>query len=161
MSKGVAAVVGATGTQGSLPAPFLPLLLSLIPSTLSTCLSVVRALAAAGYTVRALTRSPNSNAAQSLFTSVGENVKPTRFDLNDSSSVREAFTGADVVFALSIPEDDKLEAVPGTDAAKYDGLNETEQGLAMAEIASQVKVGCFIWYARLSSFLFPVLLTDG
>lgn len=110
--------------------------------------------------MRALTRSPNSNAARSLFTSV-ENVKPTRFDLNDSSSVREAFTGADVVFALSVPEDDKLEAVPGTDAAKYDGLNETEQGLAMAEIASQVKVGCFIWYARLSSFLVPVLLTDG
>ncbi|KAK4699051.1 phosphatidylglycerol phospholipase C, partial [Phenoliferia sp. Uapishka_3] len=124
MVQRIAAVVGATGTQG---------------------FSVVQALAGAGYHVRALTRTPKSAKAKALFTRLGSNVEPFSFDHNDSTCLHHAFAGVEVVFAVTVPEDDKLQAPAGSRAAIYEGLNETEQGIAMAEAAKRAGVKRYIW----------------
>lgn len=106
--------------------------------------SVVRALASTGYHVRALTRSPTKPATLELLATAGANVEAIHFDLNDAATITAAFTGADVVFAVTVPEDEALMAAPGSSEAQYKGLNETEQGVLMAEIAEEVGVGMFV-----------------
>ncbi|KAL8277758.1 hypothetical protein RQP46_009880 [Phenoliferia psychrophenolica] len=124
MAKPIAAVVASTGTSG---------------------FSVVKALAAKGYHVRALTRSPTGEKTVAKFAPLGPNVEPFHFDVSDAESIKMALEGAEVVFAVSIPEDDKLEAAPGSPESRYEGPNETEQGVAFAEAASAAGVKRYIW----------------
>lgn len=98
------AVVGATGRQGG---------------------ATARALLDYGVPVRALTRRPDSPAARALAESGAEVVAA---DLEDVSSVRAAFAGADRVFAMA------TMAVPGGVAA------EVRHGHAMAEAARDTGV---------------------
>jgi uncharacterized protein YbjT (DUF2867 family) len=107
-------------------------------------LSVVRALASAGYHVRALTRSPTNSATVALLASIGPNVEPVRFDLNEHATIAAAFAGADVVFGVTVPEDEALMAAPGSVEAEYKGLNETEQGVMMVKVAKEVGVGMVV-----------------
>ncbi|KAK0392630.1 hypothetical protein NLU13_2125 [Sarocladium strictum] len=75
--KEIIAVVGATGTQGG--------------SVASTFLSHPSSL----YTVRCLTRDPNSSVAQSLSSRGAEVIKAS---LDDPSSLKAAFAGAHFIF---------------------------------------------------------------
>ena len=116
----------------------------MLTADLSVGLSVTRALASAGYHVRALTRSPDKLATLELLATAGPNVEAVLFDLNDAATITAAFTGADVVFAVTVPEDDALMAAPDSAEAQYNGLNETEQGALMAKTAKEVGVGMFV-----------------
>ncbi|MDQ2740519.1 MAG: NmrA/HSCARG family protein [Actinomycetota bacterium] len=78
-SADIIAVVGATGQQGG---------------------ATVRALLAAGATVRGLTRNVNGEAAQAL---ADAGVEVVAADLNVPESVRAAFGGATKVFAMTTP----------------------------------------------------------
>ncbi|KAL2817155.1 NAD(P)-binding protein [Aspergillus granulosus] len=77
MSK-VITVVGATGTQGS----------SVISALLDN----------STYTIRAITRNPQSAAAQSL---AAKGVTVIKADLNDVDSLRAAFAGTHAIFAVT------------------------------------------------------------
>lgn len=104
----------------------------------------MRAFAGAGYHVRALTRSPSRPETIAQFASLGDNVEPFAFDINDQASMFRAFTGADVVFAVTVPEDDALMAAEGSSAAQRKGLTETEQGILLAQTAKTTGVGLFV-----------------
>lgn len=75
MASKIIAVVGATGIQGS--------------SVVNTFLQ------SPGWTVRALTRDPSSSAAQAL---ASKGCQVLRADLEDPSSLDEAFRGAHAIF---------------------------------------------------------------
>ena len=75
MSK-VVVISGATGQQGG---------------------ATLRALAGKGFSIRALTRTPDSNAAKALRTLGAEIVKA---DLDDEASVRAALKGAWGAYAV-------------------------------------------------------------
>ena len=103
MTTPVFAVVGATGQQGG---------------------ATARALLAAGERVRALTRSPGSDAARALADAGAEVVQA---DLTDPESVRAAFTGASRVFGVTTP----FERGPE---------QETRDGLVLADAAAAAGV---------------------
>lgn len=98
------AVVGATGQQGG---------------------ATARALLAAGAGVRALTRNPHSESAQDL---TRRGAQPLRVDLEDATSLREAFSGVDGVFAMT------------TFATERGTEGEVEDGKAIAEAAHDAGV---------------------
>jgi uncharacterized protein YbjT (DUF2867 family) len=80
MSKPIIAVMGATGAQGG---------------------GLIRALLAdekTNYTVRALTRNPNSDAAKKL---AEQGVEIVAADVDDVSSLEKAFRGAHGVFGVT------------------------------------------------------------
>lgn len=103
MSSKLIVVTGATGQQGG---------------------SVAGELIKAGHKVRALTRKPDSPAAESLKAAGAEVV---RTDFNEPSSIEAALAGVDAYFLVTTP----FEA--GTEA-------ETAQGIIAIEAAVKVKV---------------------
>ncbi|MDX6618094.1 MAG: hypothetical protein QOK36_480 [Gaiellales bacterium] len=105
--KKVIAVVGATGAQGG---------------------GLVRAIMAdpdGGFTARALTRDPNSEAAEAL-AALGAEV--VAVDIDDEASVRRAFEGAYGAFCVTFfwahfsPEIEQAQAANMVSAAKAAGL---------------------------------------
>ncbi len=102
------AVTGATGAQGG---------------------ATARALLAAGHQVRALTRQPDSPAADAL-RSLGAEVR--RADFDDRPSLEAALTGADSLFAVTTPF--------GTDTAA-----EVRQGKALVDAAAEVRLGHIVF----------------
>ncbi|MEU2853765.1 NmrA/HSCARG family protein [Streptomyces syringium] len=97
-------VTGATGTQGG---------------------ATARALLDAGHRVRALTRHPDSPAADTLRT-LGAEVRHADFD--DRASLDAALTGADSLFAVTTPF--------GTDVTV-----EVRQGKALIDAAAAAGLG--------------------
>ncbi|MEU6548865.1 NmrA/HSCARG family protein [Streptomyces sp. NPDC046915] len=97
------AVTGATGAQGW---------------------ATARALLAAGHRVRALTRRPDSPAADAL-RDLGAEVR--RADFDDRTSLKAALTGADSLFAVTTPF--------GTDTA-----TEVRQGRTLVDTAADVRL---------------------
>jgi uncharacterized protein YbjT (DUF2867 family) len=100
-------VTGATGAQGG---------------------ATARALMAAGFKVRILTREPNSVAAQSL-AKLGATLTAGEFD--DTASLRAALSGAQGVFSVQLPDSS------GTDA-------ERRHGYALIEAARHAGVRHFV-----------------
>ncbi|MGX1970997.1 NmrA/HSCARG family protein [Streptomyces kronopolitis] len=98
------AVTGATGAQGG---------------------ATAHALLAAGHHVRALTRRPNSSAADAL-RGLGADVRHADFD--DCASLDAALSGADSLFAVTTPF--------GTDTA-----TEARQGKALVDAAAAACLG--------------------
>jgi uncharacterized protein YbjT (DUF2867 family) len=98
------AVAGATGAQGG---------------------ATVRALLDSGHRVRALTRRPDSPAAQRLREMGAE---PRRADFDDRASLDAALAGADALFAVTTPF--------GTDLA-----TETRQGITLVDAAVTARLG--------------------
>lgn len=96
-------VTGATGKQGG---------------------AVVAALLQAGRSVRAMTRDPQSNAAQTL---AAKGVEVVKGDFNDTASLDAALVGVDGVFSMQMgshPGDPETEIVTGkalVDAASRAG----------------------------------------
>lgn len=107
MSK-VVVISGATGQQGG---------------------ATLRALAGKGFTIRALTRTPDSDKAQALKALGAELVKA---ELDDEASVRAALTGAWGAFA-----------VQNTWTAGVEG--EEAQGHRFAKIAREVGVQHYVY----------------
>lgn len=107
MSK-VVVISGATGQQGG---------------------ATLRALAGKGFTIRALTRTPDSDKAQALKALGAELVKA---ELDDEASVRAALTGAWGAFA-----------VQNTWTAGVEG--EEAQGHRFAKIAREVGVEHYVY----------------
>ncbi|MBX4957239.1 NmrA/HSCARG family protein [Rhizobium lentis] len=101
-------VTGATGQQGG---------------------AVVRALAARGHRVRAISRRPDSEAAKRL---AAAGVEVVAGDLDDAASVTKAATGVDTMFLMG----NSYEA--GTEA-------ETRQGVTAADAAKAAGVGHLIY----------------
>ncbi len=101
-------VSGATGQQGG---------------------AVARHLLAGGWPVRALSRDPDSAAAQELTRSGAEVVKA---DLDDPATVEPALSGVHGVFSVQTP------FVGGVQA-------ETAQGVALAEAAKAAAVAHFVY----------------
>jgi len=106
--KKVIAVVGATGAQGG---------------------GLVRAIQAdpsGGFTARALTRDPSSEAAQAL-AALGAEV--VAVDIDDEASVRAAFEGAYGAFCVTFfwahfsPEVEQAQAANMANAAKAAGVH--------------------------------------
>ncbi|KOY55261.1 NmrA/HSCARG family protein [Streptomyces sp. XY332] len=102
------AVTGATGAQGG---------------------ATARALLAAGHQVRALTRTPDSPAADAL-RSLGAQIRHADFD--DRASLNAALTGTDSLFAVTTPF--------GTDTA-----TEVQQGTALIDAAAQARLGHIVF----------------
>ncbi|EJD40771.1 NAD(P)-binding protein [Auricularia subglabra TFB-10046 SS5] len=100
-------VHGATGQQGG---------------------SVVRALSAAGFTVRAAVRDPHAPRAQALAALPG--VQLVRIDLEDAQSLTEAYKGADGVYAVTVP-----------------GPSEQAHGRAMADAALSAGIKLHVFSA--------------
>jgi uncharacterized protein YbjT (DUF2867 family) len=112
MSKKIIAVVGATGAQGG---------------------GLARAIlrdTSGGFSVRALTRNPDSDKAKALAADGAEVVKA---DLDDPASIREAFTGAYGAFCLT------------SFWEHFSGKKELEQGRTLAEAAGAAGVKHAIW----------------
>jgi len=93
-------VIGATGNQGG---------------------SVVQALLPKGYSIRTLTRKPDSPAAKRL---TEQGVEVIKGDFSDHDSLVKAATGVDTVYAMTTP----FEA--GT-------AEETKQGIAISDAAKK------------------------
>lgn len=111
MSK-VAAVCGATGKQGG---------------------GVVAALQRlGGFTIRALTRNPNSPSSQKL---AGAGVELVKADFEDPASLDAAFKGADAVFGVT----DFWQACRG------DAEREKQQGKNLVDAAKRQGVKHFVW----------------
>src|SRR6267142_2674769 len=106
--KGVILVTGATGQQGG---------------------AVARVLLARRHTVRAMTRKPESDAAQALTRQGAEDVNG---DLSETDSLRRALQGARGVFA-----------VQNTWEAGVEG--EEVQGKRIAELARKVGVEHYVY----------------
>lgn len=100
-------VHGATGQQGG---------------------SVVRALSAAGFTVRAAVRDPSAHKAQTLATLPG--VSLVTIDLEDAASLVRAYTGVDAVYAVTVA-----------------GPAEQAHGKAMADAAQAAGVKLHVFSA--------------
>lgn len=101
-------VAGATGKQGG---------------------AVARHLLKNGWTVRALTRNPDSNAAETLGKLGAEIIKG---DMNDLSSLERAVTGAYGVYSV--------QTFMG-----YGPEGETRQGTNLADAAKKAKVAHFVY----------------
>ncbi|GAB4815164.1 hypothetical protein N2152v2_002210 [Parachlorella kessleri] len=112
MAAKVVAVSGATGQQGG--------------ATVDALLRL------GGFSVRALTRDPSSNASKEL---AGKGVEVVRADFDDVESLKSAFQGADAVFAV-------------TDFWKACGLDpfkEYQQGRNLVDAAKATGVSHFLW----------------
>lgn len=114
MSTKVVVISGATGQQGG---------------------ATARALAGKGFTIRALTRDPQSAKAQALAKETGAELVKAEFD--DEASVRAALTGAWGAYA-----------VQNTWTAGVEG--EEAQGHRFAKVAREVGVQHFV-YASVGS----------
>lgn len=107
MSK-IITILGATGTQGG---------------------SVVRAfLDDPEYSIRAITRNPDGDAAKAL---ADRGVEVVKADTNDVASLRAAFAGSHAVFAVT----NYFEAVPVHGVDKSMDI-ETSQGVNIADAAA-------------------------
>ncbi|MEQ8205226.1 MAG: SDR family NAD(P)-dependent oxidoreductase, partial [Woeseia sp.] len=104
----IVVVTGATGTQGG---------------------AVARELLARGYTVRALTRNPDQQAAADL-RAAGAEVVQGNFD--DDESLRAAMQGAYGVFAV-------------TDFSEHGATRETEHGRALIYAAEDSHISHFVF----------------
>ncbi|GAA0593890.1 NmrA/HSCARG family protein [Streptomyces crystallinus] len=102
------AVTGATGTQGG---------------------ATARALLAAGHPVRALTRRPDSPAADTL-RGLGAEIRHADFD--DRASLAAALAGADSLFAVTTPF--------GTDTD-----TEVRQGTTLVDVAAEAGIGHIVF----------------
>ncbi|KAK7425612.1 hypothetical protein QQZ08_007935 [Neonectria magnoliae] len=110
--KRVVTILGATGTQGG---------------------AVVRHLSKlGGFDLRAVTRNPSSDSASKL--ALLPNVTLYQGDMSRPDSLKDAFTGAEAVFAIT----NFYDLVDNS-------LEEARQGCAMADLAQEVGVGLFIW----------------
>ncbi|BCS19430.1 NmrA/HSCARG family protein [Aspergillus puulaauensis] len=117
MSK-IITIVGATGIQGG---------------------SVIKALLAANnnnpstkpYTIRAITRNPNSPAARALSLS-SKDIQVIQADLADPASLKAAFTGTHAIFAVT----NFFENLP-TLGIRGAIDSETELGINLANAAAQ------------------------
>ena len=109
MSK-VLVVFGATGQQGS------------------SVVSYVKERMSDKFKIRAITRDPSKPEAKALQESGVEVVKA---DLNDKQSIKQAFKGADTIFAMT--------------ALSFGGQSELEQGKIIADSAVEEKVPNIIW----------------
>src|SRR5436309_2780107 len=108
MTQKIISVVGATGVQGR---------------------SVIDALLKDGtYSIRAITRNPDSNTAKTL---ASQGVQVVKADANDVASLTEAFKGSSVIYAVT----DFFEPF-----AKYGPEKATEievqQGINLAKAAA-------------------------
>jgi len=115
----VIAVTGATGVQGG---------------------SVARTmLKTPGWSVRAITRNPNSDAAKAL---VSEGATVVQADFDDESSLAKAFEGATAIFAVT----NFWELLFKSMNQKQSGEEEEKQAMALAKAASNVKtLEHYIW----------------
>ena len=109
MSK-VLVVFGATGQQGN------------------SVVSYVKERMSDKFKIRAITRDPSKPEAKALQESGVEVVKA---DLNDKQSIKQAFKGADTIFAMT--------------ALSFGGQSELEQGKIIADSAVEEKVPNIIW----------------
>ena len=113
MSK-VIAIAGATGQQGG---------------------ATIRALAGQGFTLRALTRDPNSDKAKAVARDTGAEL--LKLDMDDEASVREALKGAWGAYAV---QNTWIAGVEGEEA----------QGHRFAKVAREVGVQHYV-YASVAS----------
>ena len=109
MSK-LLVVFGATGQQGS------------------SVVSYVKERMSDKFKIRAITRDPSKPEAKTLQESGVEVVKA---DLGDKQSIKQAFKGADTIFAMT--------------ALNFGGQTELEQGKLIADAAVEEKVPNIIW----------------
>ncbi|CAG84741.2 DEHA2A10274p [Debaryomyces hansenii CBS767] len=109
MSK-ILVVFGATGQQGS------------------SVVSYVKERMSDRFKIRAITRDPYKPEAKALEESGVEVVKA---DLGDKQSIKQAFKGADTIFAMT--------------AVSFGGQTELEQGKIIADAAVEEKVPNIIW----------------
>lgn len=118
MSNKIISVVGATGTQGG---------------------SVISALLKDGkYTIRALTRNPNSDAAKALSS---QNIEIAKADVNDVNSLVEAFSGSHAIYAVT----DFFEPFGKYGAQKATEV-EVQQGVNLAKAAAATStLEHYIW----------------
>jgi len=118
MSKKIVAVVGATGTQGA---------------------STVDALLKDGsYTIRALTRNTDSDAAKAL---AAKGVQLAQADANDISSLTAAFKGVYAIYAIT-----DFFAPFAEDGPVHASETESRQGINLAKAASATEsLEHYIW----------------
>ncbi len=109
MSNRIVVISGATGQQGG---------------------AVARALAGKGFTIRALTRNPESDAAKAVARDTGAQL--VKAELDDEASIRAALTGAWGAFA-----------VQNTWTAGVEG--EEAQGHRFAKIAREAGIQHFVY----------------
>ncbi|MEY4094669.1 MAG: hypothetical protein RLZZ53_1868 [Acidobacteriota bacterium] len=109
MSNRIVVISGATGQQGG---------------------AVARALAGKGFSIRALTRNPDSDAAKAVAKDTGAQL--VKAELDDEASIRAALTGAWGAFA-----------VQNTWTAGVDG--EEAQGHRFAKIARDAGIQHFVY----------------
>ncbi|KAL2812889.1 hypothetical protein BDW59DRAFT_178491 [Aspergillus cavernicola] len=119
MSK-IITIVGATGTQGG---------------------SVIKALLATPnppYTIRAITRNPQSDAAKAL---VEKGIKVVEADLHNVESLTSAFAGTHAIFAVT----DFFENLPTLGVVKA-METETELGINLANAAANTdSLEHYVW----------------
>jgi len=101
-------VIGATGNQGG---------------------AVVKSLLPKGYSIRTLTRKPDSPKAKQL---AKEGVEVMKGDFSDSNSLIKAAKGVDTVYAMTTPFEEGTEA-------------EVKQGIAISDAVKKAGVGHFIF----------------
>ena len=118
MSGNIISVVGATGVQGG---------------------SVINALLKDGiYSIRAITRNPESNAAKAL---ASKGVSVVTADLNDVESLTAAFSGSQAIFAVT----DFFEPFKKYGPAKAMEV-EVQQGINLANAAkATTTLRHYIW----------------
>ena len=121
MAPKLITIVGATGAQGR---------------------GVVQAFANnPDFQVRALTRNPSSESAQSLL-SLGDNVKLHQADANDPSSLSAAFAGSNIIFAVT----NFFEPFATFSSPEKAMDVEAQQGINMARAAAAVpELEHYIW----------------
>ncbi|KAK4686222.1 hypothetical protein P7C73_g3900, partial [Tremellales sp. Uapishka_1] len=118
-----AVVFSSTGTQG---------------------LSVTKALSQAGYTIRALTRSPSSAKTISAFQGL-KNVVPTLYDHADPSNLPRILAGAQIVYAIPVPDDPAMMASPGSPESISKLPSEKQQGITIADAVQGAGTPLLIW----------------
>ncbi|VUC25218.1 unnamed protein product [Clonostachys rosea] len=118
MSKKIVTVVGSTGSQGG---------------------SIARTLLQDGaYTVRAVTRNPQSAAAQEL-ANLGASV--VQADADDYDSLVRAFSGSHIIFGVTNFYE-KFGTISASEAAE----NEIQQGINLANAAAATaSLEHYIW----------------
>jgi hypothetical protein len=118
MSKKIVSVVGATGVQGR---------------------SVINALVnSSEYSIRALTRNPNSEKAKAL---ASRGVEVVKADVNDVNSLIRAFRGSSIIFGMT----DFFEPFAKSGPAKAVEV-EVTQGVNIAKAASATEtLEHYIW----------------
>ncbi|KAL3477072.1 NAD(P)-binding protein [Aspergillus californicus] len=111
-------VIGATGTQGG---------------------SVIRALLnQPSYTIRAITRNPDSTAAKDL---TAQGIQVVKADLHDAQSLITAFTGTHVIFAVT----NFFEHLPSHGLEEAMAI-ETKLGINLAQAAAATdSLEHYIW----------------